>query len=277
MGLSLLESIVYGIISGFSEFLPICPDSHRALFLHVIGETDDSAIRLSVHLGAFIALLTLCTPFIAKLNRERKIASVNHKRRKRQPDMRSLMDIKLTKSAVIPLMVCMVFYPFVSGFSHRLWVLAILLFLNGCALYFPQFYPRANKDGLTLTSADGVILGLGAGAGVMPGISRIGAALSAASLRGADRRYIMDIIFLLCLPAVGILLVYDLFAVLAGGATIAFLSLLCYIVAALTSFLGAYFSICMMRFFAVRAGFTAFAYYSWGLALLSFILYLTIS
>lgn len=277
MGLNWLESIIYGFLSGFTEFLPICPEGHRTLFLQMIGATDDSGLRLSVHFGALLALLTLCTPMIAKLNRERKIASVTQKRRKRQPDMRSLMDIRLLKSACIPFLICTALYPFVAKLGQQLWILAILLFVNGCILYFPQFYPHANKDALTLSTSDAVAIGFGGGAGVLPGISRVGSALSVASLRGADRRYVLDIIFLLCLPVMLVLLVFDFFAFMAGIGAITFLSVLCYLCATLTSFAGAYIGICMMRFFAVRVGFSGFAFYSWGLALLTFILFLTIS
>ena len=69
----------------------------------------------------------------------------------------------------------------------------------------------------------------------------------------------------------------EFFAVFAAAATLSFISFLCCITAALMSFIGAYLGICMIRFIAVRVGYSGFAYYSWGLALLTFILYLTIS
>lgn len=277
MELNWLESIIYGFISGFTEFLPICPDSHRFLFLQIIGASDSSALRLAVHLGAFIALLTLCTPMIARLNRERKIAAVSEKRRKRQPDMRSLCDIRLLKAACLPLVLCMAFYLFAAKLEQHVWLLALFLFLNGCLLYFPQFSPSANKDGLTLSTVDAVYLGLAMGFGILPGISRIGSAISVASFRGADKRYVLDILFLLSIPVTLILLFFDVIAVFAGVGVLSFTALVCCFSASLLSFAGAYLSICMMRFFAVRVGFSGFSYYSWGLALLSLILFLTIS
>ena len=277
MDLSWFQSLLYGLISGFTEFLPICPEGHRFLFLSLLGKSDHAAIRLSVHLGALFALVFLCAPMIAKLNRERKIASISERRRKRQPDMRSIMDLRFLKIAVIPVILCRFASRFVSGATDKLWVLAALLFLNGFVLYIPQFYPHANKDGLTLTRSDAVIIGLGTGFGIFPGISRIAVASSVGSLRGADRRYILDIILLLCIPALLILVVMEFFAVFAAAATLSFISFLCCITAALMSFIGAYLGICMIRFIAVRVGYSGFAYYSWGLALLTFILYLTIS
>lgn len=277
MELNWLQSLLYGLISGFTEFLPICPDGHRFLFLSLFGASDYAAIRLSVHFGGFCALFFLCVPMIARLNRERKIASITERRRKRQPDMRSIMDLRFLKVAVIPVILCAAAHPFVSSLFSKSWILAALLFLNGCLLYIPQFYPHANKDALTLSGKDAVFIGMATGFGIFPGISQMATALSIGSLRGADRRYILDIILLLCIPMMLILIILDFFAVFTAAATLSFASFLCCFTAALMSFIGAYFGIYMMRFFAVRVGFSGFAYYSWGLALLTFILYLTIS
>ena len=84
MGLNWLQSLIYGFISGFTEFLPVPSDGHRLIFLELIGVSDSAVMRLSVRLGALLALAFLCAPMIAKLNRERKIASITEKRRKRQ-------------------------------------------------------------------------------------------------------------------------------------------------------------------------------------------------
>ena len=84
MGLNWLQSLIYGLISGFTEFLPISSDGHRIIFLELIGAADSASLRLSSRIGALLALIFLCAPMIAKLNRERKIASITEKRRKRQ-------------------------------------------------------------------------------------------------------------------------------------------------------------------------------------------------
>ena len=277
MGLNWLQSLIYGFISGFTEFLPVPSDGHRLIFLELIGVSDSAVMRLSVRLGALLALAFLCAPMIAKLNRERKIASITEKRRKRQPDMRSVMDLRVLRSALLPVILCTFLCTLTSAYSGKLWFLAALLFVNGCVMYFPQFYPHANKDSLSLTAADSVLIGIGAGIGACTGLSSVGVASAIGSVRGADRRYILDIILLLCVPVLLILILLDLFAVLGTAAGLTFLAVICCITAALMSFVGAYLGICMMRFFAVRVGYSGFSFYSWGLALLAFILYLTIS
>ncbi len=276
MELSWFESFIYGIISGLSEFLPISAEAHRALYLQIVGGSDCGLLRFMTHVGTLLGLLISCWPMIAKLNRERQIASVNKKRRKRVPDTKSLTDIRFLRIANIAVILVFILYPIVNNLHERLWILAGLLILNGIMLYIPQFLPGANKDSRSMTMTDSMIVGLSGGLGVIPGFSRIGFTTSTAMMRGADKRYAMDTALLLSIPALIVLLVIDFFAIFSTTAGLTFIGVLSCITAGVTSFFGACFGIYIMRFLAVRAGFSCFAYYSWGLSLFSFILYLMI-
>jgi hypothetical protein len=59
-----------------------------------------------------------------------------------------------------------------------------------------------------------------------------------------------------------------------GFAAVGFAVFMNYLVSALCAFVTAVAGIYLMRFLTVRAGFSAFGYYSWGTALLAFILFL---
>lgn len=276
MELSWFESFIYGIISGLSEFLPISAEAHRALYLRLIGAGDYNLLRFMTHLGALLGLLITCWPMISKLSRERKIASVNKKRRKRAPDARSLTDIRYLRICVISLIVVFIIRPIVHDLHERLWILAGFLILNGILLYIPQFLPGANKDSRSLSSMDAMIVGLGGGLGVVPGLSRVGLTVSTGLMRGADKRYSLDTALLLSIPALAVLLIIDFFGIFTATTGLTFLAVLSCFTAGIASFLSACLGIYIMRFLAVRAGFSGFAYYSWGLSLFSFILYLMI-
>ena len=276
MELSWFESFVYGIISGLTEFLPISAEAHRAIYLRLVGAGDYGLLRFMTHLGALLAVLVICGPSIAKLSRERRIASVAVKRRKRAPDARSLTDIRFLRIGAISLVVLFVLYPSVHDLHERLWILAGFLILNGIFLYVPQFLGGANKDSRSMSAMDAMVIGLGGGLGVIPGFSRTGMTASVGLMRGAEKRYSLDNALFLSIPALAILLVIDLVMAFTATTGLTFLAILSCITAGITSFLSAFLGVYIMRFLAVRAGFSAFAYYSWGLALFSFILYLII-
>lgn len=278
MELSWLESLVYGLISGLAEFLPISAEAHRALYLKLIGAGEEPALRLAVHVGALLALLVSCAPLLSRLRRERRIAAIPKKRRKRQPDLKTMLDLRLLRTALIPLVLTFLVYPVVSNLHERLWLLAICLGLNGILLYAPQFLVGSNKDSQSLSSLDAALIGFGNGIGGIPGISRMGGALFAGLTRGAERRYALDVSFLLCIPAMIVLLLFDGWWLIAGtGSAVSAMLILQCVTAAAAAFGSAYFAVFIMRFLSVKAGFSGFAYYSWGVALFALILYLMIS
>ena len=275
MELGWFESFIYGVISGISEFLPISSEAHRAIYLRLIGDADHALLRLMTHMGALLALLISCWPMISKLNRERGIAAVNKKRRKRAPDTKSLTDIRFTRIASLALVIVFILYSAVYDLHERLWILAGFLIVNGIMLYIPQFLPAGNKDSRSLSSLDSILIGLSGGLGVVPGLSQVGLSTSTGLLRGTDKRYALDAALLLSIPALIVLLIIDFFGIFSA-AGVTFLSVLSCFTAGITSFFSAFFGIYIMRFLAVRVGFSGFAYYSWGLSLFSFILYLMI-
>ncbi len=276
MTLGWLESLLYGLISGFAEFLPVSADAHRALYLKLSGGSDDSLMRLMVHAGALLALLISCAPHMSKLNRERRIAAMSPKRRRREPDEKRLMDIRLLKSAgwVLILGFCAMF--FTKGVQGSMWILAITMMVNGIFLYYPRLLPSANKDGQTLRRSDQVMMGLGAGLGFIPGFSRVGLMTSFGQMRGAQRRYALDMALLLSIPALAALMIFDIIGLFSALGTLGMTGILKCMLAGLASFGSAWTGIITVRFLSVRTGFYGFAYFCWGTALFSFILYLTI-
>ncbi len=276
MELGWLESIFYGLIGGFGELLPVSAEAQRALYLLFIGGEDVPLLRLMTHIGALVAVLIACGPMLSRLNRERKLAAVSPKRRKRPVDRRSIADSKVLRMATIPVLVSVLLTVFTGSVASRLWLLALILTVNGVVLYAPQLFPSGNKESPAMSSLDAILIGFGTALGALPGLSRVGTCTSIGLMRGCQRRYALDMSLMLCIPALILLAVVDCFGVVTAIGTVTFLGVVKAVLAGAFSFAGAYFSTFILRFLAVRVGFSGFAYYSWGAALLSFILYLMI-
>ena len=193
MGLSWYESLIYGLLSGIAELFPISSQAHRELFLLLTGASDHILLRICARLGVLIALLLAGMPILSRLHRERKIASMPRARRKRRPDNRSMLELRLLRIAVIPVILLTFVAPVFSNLGQRLWILAGLLLVNGIILYVPQFRYRGNKDVHSLSGMDSLLIGCGLGLGIIPGISGIGTAASVGLSRGGEQRYILDI------------------------------------------------------------------------------------
>lgn len=271
-----LHSLVFGIVSGFGEFLPVSTDAHQMLFSVFTGAGSEMAgFQLACRLGALLALLLSCRPQLERIRRERKLAAVPLKRRKRQPDQRTMLDVRVLKTAAVPALLSLAGYPFLRQHVSRLWILAPLMALNGLLVYIPRLLRIGNKDSRNLSAVDSFAFGLGGALGCVPGFSRVGCSSAALQMLGADRQAALELSLLLCVPVLTVLTVMDAYLMVSTGVfTIAYILL--YILAAAAAAVSAYFGILLVRFLAVHEGFSGFSYYCWGAAMLSFILYLMI-
>ena len=276
MDLSWLQSLLLGLLSGFAELVPVSSQAHEGILLRLFGAGSATpAFELFIHIAVLLALLTGLWNSLNRLRREQRIARIPRKRRSRQPDRKLLMDMRLLKTAVLPMLVVMILrIRFGERKMDAVW-LSVFLILNGILLYIPQHLPAGNKDSRMLSRLDGVGMGVAAGLGALPGVSGVGASISFLSARGADRQYAADITLLLCIPVMIISLALDAYAVvLTGFGGLSGGLLFKYVLAAAAAYIGAYSGIVLTRFLAVKIGYTGFAYYSWGLALFAFILYM---
>ena len=274
MELNWLESLLYGIVSGLTEFLPVSSLAHQTVLLKVLGLENPGILRFSAHLGAGLAVIIMNLPLLKRLAKEQKLLSTPKKRRKRNPDFGIMMEIRTLRTATVVLLLSFLAYGFVSQLYQRLWLLAIFIGINGVLLYLPQYLPGANKRAQSLSGLDATLIGLGAGLGTVPGISGVGSALFVGLTRGADRRYAVDLAFLLMIPALLILLVLEGIAFVLSGVAISGLLILNCVTAAAAAFLTGCWAVVLVRFMAVKVGFSGFAYYCFGLALFTLILYL---
>lgn len=273
-----LESILYGLVAGFTEILPVSSQAHRILILNLYGESAEPALlRLLIHLAVLGGLFYSCQNHFTRISRALRLAKIPKNRRKRPLDTRSLMDFEVLKTMIIPIIVGYLFYNNISGLSASLvWVAACLL-LNGLILYFPRYLPGGNKDSQTLTRAEGLLMGIGGAASMLPGVSCIGAVTSIGTAFGADRSYALDLALMIQIPVTAGLVVFDILSIIAQGLSgMSFTTVLSYIVSALAAFGGIYLGMRLMRSLIKNNGVDVFAYYSFGAALFTFILFLNI-
>lgn len=277
MSLNLLESLLYGLVSGLSEILPVSGTAHRQLMLQLLGESGEQGLlRLMIHIGILAALYYSCQNHILRMIRARKLARIPKRKRRRPLDVRSLMDLSLLKTMAVPVILALLVYNRASGLASRRILMSILLFINGIILYVPQFLPGSNRDSRTLSRVEGICMGLGGAFSVIPGFSATGLIASVGNVCGVDKAYGLSMTLLLDMILIAGQLIYDVLAIASAGlAGITFLAVLGYIIAGIAAFAGAYVSIRILRALLKEHTLGVFAFYCWGLSLLTFILYLS--
>lgn len=277
MELNWLESLVFGLVSGITELLPISAPAHEALVIKLFGMTDSPLLRLLVHAAVWEALYLSLREEISRMFQERSISRIPPRRRPRQPDFVMIQELKLLRTAVVLLILGFIAAYFFRGLPMDLSRITVFLLINGVILYIPGHLPAGNKDARSMTPLDGILLGLASATAVFPGISRVGAVVSIAAVRGAGKEQALRWALLLDLAAMLLILGFDSYNLITTGLGVLSLpTVISCILACAAAFGGAMAGIRIMEFLAFRTGFSGFAYYSWGAALFTFLIYLTI-
>lgn len=278
MNLNFFQSLIYGLIAGLTDILPVSAQAHRLVLMKIFGgESESAVLRLMIHLATLGALYYCCRGQILRIMRQQRLARIPKRRRKRPVDMRSIMDMRLLKTMLIPVMIGFAIYFKSAALGNSLMWTSIFLFINGLLLFVPSLLPSGNKDSRSMSRMDGFFMGLGGAASALPGISSIGAATSVAVVRGTDRVYALNMALLMHMAVTAGLIIFDLVSLITGAAgVISFGILMGYLFAAIFAFVGAFVGIRLVRAVAVHMGFDIFAYYCWGAAFFAFILYLSV-
>ena len=271
-----LESLLYGLFSGLAEFLPVSTPAHQALCMQLFGARQREPLRdLFVHIALMVALLHAAKSLFSRVKREKLLKTHASHSKLRHATGKTLLDLRVVRTAALPMMLMLLFYIGTGRWEAKPPVVAVFMIINGIILIIPEYMRHGNKDARSFSAAESVIMGVASGLSVFPGISRVGGCISASAACGADRQTGVNWALMLAVPALGLYMgvdIINMFVIGFGGLT--FLGFLGYLVSAIMAYLSGYFSVLMLRFLADKAGYSAFAFYSWGAALFMFVLYL---
>ena len=274
MDLNWLQYILYGFVSGLTDILPVSAQAHRALLLKFFGAKGSSdLLSLMIHFALVCALYFSCSGHIIRMSRARRLSRIPKRKRKRPLDTRSLMDLSLLKTMLVPVILGMLLYPYVEKMQSNLALIALFLFLNGIILYAPQFLPTGNRDSRNLSRVEGLLMGLGGAASVLPGVSAMGTATAIGSVCGVDRSYGLNMALLMNLFVNVGFLIHDALGITSAGLEpLSFMLILQYLFTAVAAFGAAMLGIRVMRNLASNNGCSPIGLYCFGLALFTFIL-----
>ena len=262
------ESLIYGLVSGLTELIPVSASAHQYLLLKIFGyEKADPLLNLFVHIAIIFAIYIA---YKTQLTQFKQSLSGSIARKKGPADS----TYKFVKAAMIPLGICMIIMTYILKQTYTLSSVALFCLINGFVLFISGRALQGNKEASSMSALDAGITGVLGSLSVLPGISRTGTTLSWSIFRGADREAALRWAVLLSVPALSLMAAFDLIELFTAFQVMPFTVYLGYLLAIGGAYLGTTAAISLMKFLAVRIGFAGFAYYSWGAALFAYILYL---
>ena len=273
--LSLLSSILLGLIQGVAEFLPISSSGHLAIAEHLLGMSGASDIPeffdVLLHLGTLVAVFAASWGDIRDMILEFFCGVsdlVHHSTPNPVPPARRL--ILLIIVGTLPLFIVLPVKDLVEGLADNMYFVAGALLVTGCLLYASDRVKKGRKTEKTATMLDVLIVGVGQAIATCPGISRSGTTITAGCFVGFERKFAVRFSFLLSIPAIlgaNILSLKD--AVEAG---IHWPDVPVYLVGVLVAAVVGYACIRLLKMIADKGKFGFFAYYCWFAGALTLIL-----
>lgn len=259
-----LQSMIYGFVSGLTEFIPVSSRGHQAIMLEMFGQsTSNPILDILVHVAVLIGIYFAQKNIHNQAPLSRTVRSVT-----------APLDKRFVRTALIPMLIGILLLTYLTKANKSLLLVSLFALINGLILFIPSRMLRGNKDSRSMSTLDGILSGFAAALSAFPGISRVGAVASCACARGANRHHALNWAVSLSVPALCVWLLVDIFRLFTAFQPIGFLTVLCYLLSAVCAYAGTYLGIRFVRILTVRFNFSAFAYYSWGCALFAFILYL---
>ena len=264
--MTLLNSLILGIIQGVAEFLPISSSGHLSIAQNLLGlgveGTDDVFFDVLLHLGTLGAVFVAYWQDIKEMILEffRAIGDLAGRRTmEKVPPARRL--ILLIVAGTLPLFLILPIKDAVEGLYANTFFVGGALLVTGLLLYFCDRLRKGRKNERSASIVDVLIVGLGQAVATCPGISRSGMTISMGCFRGFERRFAVRFAFLLSIPAVLGANILQLKDVAETGVDLALLP--AYLVGVAAAALSGYLSIRLVRMVADKGKFGAFAYYCW--------------
>ncbi|MEN6480290.1 MAG: undecaprenyl-diphosphatase UppP [Anaerolineales bacterium] len=211
--MSIWEAILWGVLQGATEFLPVSSSGHLVLvpwLLHLT--TPDVTFDVMLHAGTLLASLVFFWGDICTLLKGL---------------WESIRTRHLTASGHMALLVVVGVVP--AGLAGVLWedvvasafgapaVVAALLLVTGALLALGERVGRRERSLASLTWRDALWIGLAQCVALLPGVSRSGTTISAGLLRDLDREAATRYSFLLAMPLIAGATGYSLLTLPDGG------------------------------------------------------------
>ncbi len=186
----MFEAIVWGVVQGITEFLPISSDGHLVLVPAFLGiDGPDLTVTAVLHLGTLLAVILYFRRELWSLTRVRT-----------DPDARRLLI--LLAVATLPAFLALLVRDQVEELQTSVTATAWFLILTGVVLVVADRIKPGERRVRDAKVADAALVGLAQVTAILPGLSRSGVTIATALARGFDRVEAARFSFLLGVPAV---------------------------------------------------------------------------
>ena len=272
--MTLLSSVLLGLIQGVAEFLPISSSGHLAIAENLLNMSGASEVPeffdVLLHLGTLLAVFVAYWSDIRDMIVEffhgvRDLA--NHSTPVPVPPARRM--ILLIIVGTLPLFAVLPIKDLVEGLANNMYFVGGALIVTGFLLFASDRVKKGRKTERSATLLDVLLVGVAQALATCPGISRSGTTITAGCFMGFDRKFAVRYSFLMSIPAI---LGANILSIKDAIETVIWSEVPVYLAGVLVSAVVGYACIRLLKMIAEKGKFGFFAYYCWAVGILTIVL-----
>ncbi len=187
---SVIETVILGIIQGLTEWLPISSSGHLAVAKEFLAWQPPIIFYVLLHVGTLLVIVVFFRKDIRRILK----ALINGDLKSEEGKLGAFVIVGSVPTALIGY----VFQDIFESFFDNLLVVGTALLATG----FLLFASEGREGNRALNYLDSLLIGIAQGIAIIPGVSRSGTTISTGLLRKVDREIAFRFSFLLSIPAV---------------------------------------------------------------------------
>lgn len=202
--MTIIQSVVLGILQGVGEFLPISSSGHLILVPFLLGWDESSmAFDIALHFGTLLAVLVIYFGEWWKLF-VGAIKNFSGKKKTKEGKMFWYLVVATIPAAIVGFVLDDIIE---SYFRGQIWLIALFLALMGVFIYAgdrwaSKHYKKKEVSFENITMKQAFLVGCSQAFAVFPGFSRSGTTILAGRLMGLSKEAITKFTFLLSVPII---------------------------------------------------------------------------
>ena len=204
--MDIIQAIVYGIVEGATEFLPVSSTAHLNLVPYVFGwDKPATAFTAIIQLGAIVAVVL----YFWKDLSGAAVAWVKSLTGGPKDGVEVRTGWAVVIATAIISIVGLALHKQIEGPFRSLWVIGGSLIVMGLVMVAAEKIASKSRSIESVNNLDGVKIGLWQCIALIPGMSRSGSTISGALFGGFDRESAARLSFLMSVPAIALAGAYE--------------------------------------------------------------------
>ncbi|MDO8240494.1 MAG: undecaprenyl-diphosphatase UppP [Candidatus Moranbacteria bacterium] len=262
--LHFIQPVVFGLVQGIGEFLPISSTAHLILLPAFTGWEDPGlSFDVALHLGTLIAVVAFFWKDWLEI-----LSSAWAGFKKEGGSSFKKETLYFLIVATVPAVIFgLLFEKKAETIFRSLPLIAVTLIVAGAVLYWADKKSKGQKDVTGITWKDAIIIGLSQALAIIPGFSRSGTTITAGLFCGLNKINAARFSFLLSTPIIAGAAILKLPDLIKGGINSTI------IIAILSSAFFGYLAIKYLLKFLEKFGYGIFFWYRLMLGMIVLLVY----